>query len=228
MRSAFVLVLVLGLALEPVPAVAATRAPDPLEALLARYSEQLVRHRPDLAARYGAVAGREPAFVPLDEVSAGTHAETLRTLLEQARALPASTRADTLRARLAAELAQTEPGGDLHRDAVLWLDLVEAAIRVPLASGPPAGCRETRRLTERLRQVPGALRAAAVLLRGAPPPEPARLERRLGELERFLRQDVVARTGACKEGRRLAEFVEADTLAAASLAEFRQRLRSGP
>jgi len=226
MRAAFLLAL--GLAVAPTTADAARSAPDPLEALLERYSEQLVRHRPDLASRYGAVVVREEAFAPLDEVSVRTHAATLRAMLEQARALPASTRVDTLRARLEAELAQTEPGGALHRDALLWLDVVEAAVRVPLAAGAPSGCRETQRLTRRLRQVPGTLRGAAVLLRGAPSPEPERLERRLGDLERFLRHDLAGRTAACKEGRRLAEFVEADTLAAASLAEFRLRLRAGP
>jgi len=42
-----------------------------------------------------------------------------------------------------------------------------------------------------------------------------------------LRRDLPARTNACKEGRRLGEFAEADTLAAASLMEFRRSLVPG-
>jgi len=209
-------------------AAAAARGPDPGASLAGRYARLLVRHRPDLAARWGASVKSSEPFVPLDEAALAAHVRALEALAREAGALPAGASSDTLRDRLAFELAQCAPGGALRRDPFLWLDLVEAAVLAPFAPGTPAGCRQIARATEQLRLVPRALRAGAVLLRGAPEPDPAAFERRLTELEHRLRRELPERTRACKESRRLAEFAEADTLAAASLSDFRHRLTPGP
>jgi hypothetical protein len=209
-------------------AAGAAPEPDPGVALAERYTRLLVRHRPDLAARWGAVARAPVPFVPLDEANLAAHVRALESLAREAGALPDGPRADTLRARLAFELAQCNPGGALRRDPLVWLDIVEAVVRTPFAAGAPGGCRQIQRAAEQLRRVPETLRAGAVLMRGAPEPERVALERRLTELEHHLRHELPERTRACKEARRLAEFVEADTLAAASLTDFRHRLLPGP
>src|SRR5262249_49315795 len=131
-------------------------------------------------------------------------------------------RVDSLRARIAREIAETNPGGALRRDPLKWLDVIEAATRAPFEQGPSTGCDRTHRSTLQLRGGPEALRCATVLLRGAPPPDPDSLEARIARLEWVFRRDLPPRTEACKESRRRAEFVEADTLAAASLVDFRR------
>ena len=217
----------------------ATRdVPKPRDLSLARiesrYATLVSRHRPDLAARYG-IPPRAMRFVPLDEAGIDEHVRELRLLLQAAdslgpaEALPpeAGHRLDTLRTRVRNEIDESAPGGALRHDALLWLDIVEAAVQAPFASGSAAGCDRTRRATALLHLVPDALRSAAVLMRGAPPPDPASFEARLARLESVLRRDLPARTNACKEGRRLGEFAEADTLAAASLMEFRRSLVPG-
>jgi hypothetical protein len=219
---------VLALAAAWLVAAAGVPARDPAASVQARYSVLLVRHRPDLAARWGATTRSIEPFVPLDEVKLAAHVRALESLAREAQGLPASARTDTLRERIAFELAQCAPGGALRRDALLWLDIVEAAVRAPLAADAAGGCRQVQRATEQLRRVPEALRAGAVLMRGAPPPGEVALEQRLTELEHWLRRELPERTKACRESRRLAEFVEADTLAAASLSDFRHRLTPGP
>ena len=229
--GAIVLALVLAwpalAARPPRRASAAAKSPPPeevtvspaLDRLLDRWAQLLVRYRPDLAARYGATAPGV-RFVPLDEVSAAAHVRELEGLLAQADTL-AGERADTLRARLKREIADTVPGGALRRDPLLWLDVIEAATRAPFELGSANGCDRTHRSTLQLRGVPEALRCATVLMRGAQPPDSDSLEARLTRLEGVFRRDLPPRTEACKESRRRADFVEADSLAAASLVEFR-------
>jgi hypothetical protein len=231
-RLARAVLLALAL-LAPVLARAADKAPaKPAPATLAlerlenRYARLLAQRRPDLAERYGATP-IDVRFAPLDEVSATTHVGLLEQLLAETEALPAGSRADSLRARLRREIAETAPGGALRRDALLWLDVVDAAARAPFALGPAGGCDRTHRAALQLLVLPEALRSATVLMRGAPPPAAAALEARLTRLERLLRDDLPARTEPCKESRRRAEFVEADSLAAASLAQFRRWLSPG-
>ena len=162
-----------------------------------------------------------------DAASLPLHARTLRQMLTEAGALPAGPVRDTLQSRLTAELADASPGGALSTDALLWLDVVAAAARVPFVAGRLSACTRTHHAARQLRRLPEALRAAAVLTAGHPP-DPGALEARLTEVEAVLRQDLPERTGPCKDSRRRAAFVEADTLAAASLASFRRWVRSGP
>ena len=199
-----------------------------LPGLVTRYEALLAIHRPDLAQRY-AVQARSTPFVPLNEATIDKHAAELRFLLAAVDSIGRGdgALADTLRARIARELDETAPGGALRRDALLWLDIVAAAASTPFESGASAGCDRTHRAALHLRAIPEALRGAAVLMRGANPPDPLVFESRLASLEGLLRRDLPARTDACKEGRRLAEFAEADTLAAASLNVFRRSLALG-
>lgn len=185
-----------------------------------RYATLLTRHRPDLAERYGVTVPRVP-FVALDAAKLPLHEQTLRALLAEAQALPASPGADSLRARIVAELAQSDDDGALRRDALLWLDIVAAAARAPYLSGRASACSRVAHAQRQLRRIPEALRSAAVLTAGHEPDAVA-FETRVATVEAFLRQDLPARTEPCKESRRRGEFVEADSLAAASLASFRR------
>lgn len=223
-RPILVAVLLLALPLTPSPAAPASETA--LTRLLERHAVLLTRHRPDLAERDDTLVPRVP-FVPLDAASLPAHANTLRQMLAEADALPASPARDTLRARLAAEIADASPGGALSTDPLLWLDLVAAAARVPFLAGRLSVCTRTHHAAQQLRRLPEALRGAAVLTR-AHPPDPEALEARLSAVEAVLRQDLPERTGPCIDSRRRAAFVEADTLAAASLASFRRWVRSGP
>ena len=190
------------------------------------YAQLLARSRPDLTERY-ALPSYEVTFMPIDESNAAWHIEELQQLLTESAAMPAGARKDSLRARLEREIAETGPGGALRTDPLLWLDIIGAAARAPFALGSANGCDRTHRATLQLRTVPNALRSATVLLRSAPAPDPAALEGRLTQLETLLRTDLPARTEPCKESRRRAEFVEADSLAAASLAQYRHWLLTG-
>ena len=211
--------------------VATAATPDvsaELTRLEARHAQLLARHRPDLAELWNLETPAGEGFVGLSESNLSAHTRALRTLLARASTLPANARTDSLRVRLSLELAETEPGGALRRDALLWLDIVAAAARAPLASGPASGCSRTHRVTRQLRAVPEALRSAAILLRGAPAPEGRLFEARVSRVEWLFRQDLPSRTEVCKEPRRLAEFARADTLAATALASFRRRVTPGP
>lgn len=229
-RTLAVRVSLIALALALPAHALAARAPVPAELTLARlenrYALLLARHRPDLAERYGATP-YSVKFVPIDEASASAHVQELQQLLTEADPLPAGARADSLRERLRREIADTGPGGALHRDALLWLDVIDAAARAPFSMGTANGCDRTRRGALQLRTLPEALRGATVLMRGAAAPDPAAFETRLARLEQLFRTDLPARTEPCKEARRRAEFVEADSLAAASLAQFRRWLSPG-
>jgi hypothetical protein len=203
------------------------KAVDPLLSQLeTHYAQRLAQHRPDLAERYGTPPYNTP-FVPINESNADAHLNELRRMLADAETLPAGARADTMRARLAREIADTGPGGALREDPLLWLDVIAAAARAPFALGSANGCDRTHHATLQLRTLPEALRGAIVLMRTAQPPDPAELESRLSRVETLLRTDLPARTEPCKESRYRAEFVEADSLAAASLAQYRHWLTAG-
>jgi hypothetical protein len=190
------------------------------------YTQLLAVRRPDLAAGYG-LPPRNDTFEPLTESDLPTHVQDLNLMLADLDKVTASPRADTLRARLTRELLQYGPEGAIRRDPFLWMDILQAAVMAPLAGSQTGGCDETHKIELRLRTFPEALRGASVLLRNAPAPDSATFEQRIARFEFFLRSDLPARTDACRDGRRLADFTEADTLAAASLLEFRRSLVPG-
>ena len=204
------------------------KSSDPATALAQDYSELLRVHRPDLAARWSPPGSEEIQFEPLVAERVVAHERALRGLLDRANALPASERADTLRARLTLELEQTAAGGALYRSPLVWLEIVEAAARSPFLHDSTAGCREVDRAIPQLERIPEALRGAAVMMRGAPPLDPAAFEEAMARTEQVFRRELPARARACREGRLVAQFVEADSLAAASLAGFRRLLYPAP
>lgn len=191
------------------------------------YTQLLAIRRPDLAASYK-LPPRNETFEPLSESDLPQHVEDLNLMLNDVDRVPPGPRADTLKARIARELLQYGPEGDLRRSPFLWMDILQAAVMAPLADSPTAGCDDVHRIEQRLRTIPEALRGAAVLMKGAPAPDSAMFQQRIARFEFFLRSDLPARTDACKDGRRLADFTEADTLAAASVLEFQRSLMPGP
>jgi hypothetical protein len=197
-----------------------------LQHVEAFYARLLAIRRPDLAASYG-LPPRDEIFEPLSESDLSSHIEDLNLMLADVDRTPPGPRADTLHARLTRELLQYGPDGPIRRDPLLWMDILQAAVMAPLAGNAVGGCDETQKIEVRLRTFPEALRGASVLLRNAPLPDSAAFTQRIARFEFFLRSDLPARTDACKDGRRLAGFTEADTLAAASLMEFRRSLAPG-
>ena len=190
------------------------------------YVRLLAIRRPDLEMAYG-LPPRDETFEPLNESDLATHVQDLNLMLADLDQVRPSPRADTLRARLSRELLQYGPNGAIRRDPFLWMDILQSAVMAPLAGNPVGGCDETHKIEVRLRTFPEALRGASVLMRNAPAPDSATFQQRVARFEFFLRSDLPARTDACKDGRRLADFTEADTLAAASLLEFRRSLVPG-
>jgi hypothetical protein len=197
-----------------------------LEHVESFYERLLAIRRPDLAAAYG-FPPRDETFEPLTESDLATHIEDLNLMLADVDKAAPGAKADTLRARLSRELLQYGPTGAIRRDPFLWMDILQAALMAPLAGNQVGGCDETHKIEVRLRILPEALRGASVLMRNAPAPDSATFQQRVARFEFFLRSDLPARTDACKDGKRLAEFTEADTLAAASLLEFRRSLVPG-
>ena len=224
-----VALLVLALVAALPAASAAKKKPkpsaDPAASLAAEHAQLLRRHRPDLAARWTRPAPDEVVFEPLDGGTAAAHERTLRAMMDRARGLPAAPAADTLRARIALELEQTAPGGALHRDALLWLGIVESAARAPFLYDSTAGCREVDRAVRQLERIPEALRGAAVMMRGSPPPDSVAFEEGLTRAEQVFRSELPRRARGCRDGRLQGVFVEADSIAAASLAGFRRLVR---
>lgn len=206
------------------PAAAREPATPPaLARALERHAESASRHRPDLAIAWGVMRDRV-LFEPLDEATLPRYASALQAQLAACDALPASAGRDTLRARLTRELADAGPQGALRRDPLVWLEVLAGAARAPWADARRRGCAPVARVEKQLARFPDAVRAAALLLRDAPAADPVRLEGGIAQLDSLLRVELPSRTEACKESGRLAGFVVADSLAAASLAEFRRLL----
>jgi len=212
----------------PVHALAAKAPGHPppaeltLERLENRYALLLARHRPDLAERYGATPV-SVTFEPIDEATAEAHVDELRQLLTEADTLSGG-RARIHCATGSGAKSQRPARWALHRDALLWLDVVDAAARAPFALGSANGCDRTRRGAMQLRILPEALRGARCSC-GRPTPDPAAFEARLAGLEQLSARPA-GPDRTLQGSRRRAEFVEADSLAAASLAQFRRWLAS--
>lgn len=218
--------MLLAAALLALAAPATARAaamPAALERALERHAALTTRHRPDLALAYG-VADPKARFEPLDEATLPRYARELRAQLAASEALPAGAERDTLRARLTREIADAADDGALRRDPLVWLAVLSGAAESPWAGTKNHGCTPVARAQRQLERFPEAVRAAALLLRRAEAVEPRLLEGRIAQLDSLLRVELPSRTEACKESGRLAEFVVADSLAAASLAEFRRLL----
>lgn len=204
------------------------KSTEPASVLSDEYADLLRVHRPDLAERWSRPIPEEVLFVPLSAETIPAHERALRALLDRAVSLPASPVADSLRARLAYEIAQTATGGALRTDPLLWLEIVASAARAPFAWDTTAGCREVGRAVPQLERIPEALRGAAVMMRGLPAPDASAFEMAVARAEEVFRRELPRRARGCREGRLVGQFVEADSTAAASLASFRRLLYPAP
>ena len=205
-----------------------TKSSEPAMVLSDEYANLLRAHRPDLAERWSRPIPEEVLFVPLNAETIPAHERALGALLDKAGALPSSPVADSLRARLAYEMTQTAAGGALRSDPLLWLEIVASAARAPFAWDTTAGCREVDRAITQLERIPEALRGAAVMMRGLPAPDAAAFEMAVAQAEDVFRRELPRKARGCREGRLVGQFVEADSVAAASLASFRRLLYPAP
>lgn len=187
-------------------------------------------YRPDLAVREGA---RWPSRVqPLDEaalVRARAALDDVRAAVARAprdHGSPAERALlDSLEARVARETALFARDA-WHQDPALYAAItLEAALEAATRGAKVPACERSRRAIAPLRAVPEALRAAQVNLRGARDFDVATVLARWDEAVRRARTELPATFLACKEGRRLADAVEADTLALAAAERFRRFLR---
>jgi hypothetical protein len=179
----------------------------------------LLADRPDLATRYG-VKGAEDRLTPLSESgidSARVRVARVRdaALRVDRAALPAPEDAalDSLRAHIEREWTPLEGGAGGARP-------VHPAHDRRVLGGCPAGVSpsaRSRRAQRRLLAVPEALRAAQVNLREASGFDRDSTLARWDEAIQRLRTALPPTLLACREPRRVAETVEADsaTLAAA-------------
>jgi hypothetical protein len=209
----------------------AERAPVALRALAARYQAHLLADRPDLASRAGH-ADADERLVPVTEASLGHDAALLRALADSLgridRAALSRTEAalfDTLRARIAREAAPLEAGA-WRRDPLCYLELTDAAVFESAQRPHVSSCERARRAMGRLRAVPEVLRAAEINLRDHPASDRdtalARWDRAL--LGWRIRLPAVAEQ--CHDALRLADFIEADSLALRAATRFMRFLRA--
>lgn len=186
----------------------------------------LLADRPDLATRYG-VKGAEDRLTPLSESgidSARVRVARVRdaALRVDRAALPAPENAalDTLRARVEREWTPLE-GGAWRREPVLYIPLtIDAVLDVAAPRKGVSPCERSRRAQKRLLALPEALRAAQVNLREASEFDRDSTLARWDEAIQRLRTALPPTLLACREPRRVAETVEADSAALAAAQRF--------
>jgi hypothetical protein len=232
-RPAFVLLLLAGLAGPVMPTVGAATAPatPTLTALEARYQAHLLAARPDLASHYG--LGGDDRLAPITEVTLARDAAWLRSFAADVARLDAQrlsarehARADSLRARVAREAAPLEDR-TWQQEPRAYLALVHAAVLE--AGGAPhvSPCERGRRAMMRLRMVPEVLRSALINLRAThamAPEAAAAFDSAAADLRIVLFKPL----DGCKDPRRQADVIAADTLALRAYASFVADLRAFP
>ncbi|MEO5988885.1 MAG: DUF885 family protein [Candidatus Eisenbacteria bacterium] len=219
--------------LGPVSASARASAPTSIAALDRAYAEHLLVSRPDRGSREG-VKGAADRLTPVTETSlerdrAWLGAFRARLDLVDRNRLSNVTKArlDTLRARTTQQWEESRPDGPFRRDALAYRALTDQAVLEVITARRVGDCERVRRATARLRMLPEVLRAAAINLRGAPYDD-ARVRRGVEDAVRTLRVEVTAAAAACRDARRIADFVEADSTAIRAFRIFPGRLHDGP
>ncbi len=204
--------------LGPVTASGDGVASPSIAALQRAYAEHLLVSRPDRGSREG-VKGAAARLVPVTEASLEQDLvwlEAFRAKCERVdrSKLPSAARAslDTLRARATRQWDESRPDGPLRRDPLAYRALTDRAVLESITAAHVGACERVRRATQRLRMLPEMLRAAAINLRDAPRDD-ARVRRGVEEAVRTLRMEVTAAAAACRDARRTADFVEADSAA---------------
>ena len=212
-------------------ATARGAAAPTLTVLETRHRAHLLAARPDLASRYG--FGGEDRLEPVTETSIAHDSGWLRNFtadlarVDVARLSPrARTRLDSLRVRTEREAAAIDAG--LWRlEPLAYLALVHDAVLEVNRAPHVSACERCRRTLERLRLVPEVLRAALVNLRECPAP-PTTTFAAFDSAAAQLRTAIFAPIDGCKDPRRQADVVAADTLALHAYVRFLTDLRATP
>lgn len=206
-------------------------APPTLTTLEARYHAHLLAARPDLAAHAG--LGGEDRLEPITEATLTRDAAWVRAFMTDLHRLDAAqlgarsrVRADSLRERVARENAALA-SGLWHREPRAYLALVHAAVLEVGLAPRISACERERRAMLRLRMVPEVLRAALVNLRDTHALAPAD-DAAFQAAALDLRTKLLARLEDCKDPRRQADVIEADSLALKAYASFLADLRAFP
>lgn len=195
-----------------------SRANSSLAVLESAYAEHLDVFRPDLASRYGSKRAAALLVAPtrsgLDRDYAWlTHFQSRLEAAPRATLAPAEqARLDTLLARTKRQMEECGPGGALRLDPLAYRALTDQAVLEALTMARVSACERVRRATQRLRMLPEVLRAAAINLQGLPHDD-LRVQQGVDEAMRVLRVEVTAAAAACRDPRRSADFVEADSAA---------------
>ncbi len=204
-----------------------------IRALERSYAEHLLVHRPDRGSRAG-VKGAATRLVPVTESSLERDVAWLSgfrdrcALVDPARIAPRDrARFDSLLVRVARQQEESAPQGPLRRDALAYRMLTDQAVLEVITAPRVGECERVRRATLRLRMLPEVLRAAAINLR-AMPQEDARVQRGVDDAIRVLRAEVIAAAAACRDARRAADLVEADSAAIRAYEVFPRWLRDVP
>ncbi|MCC6651938.1 MAG: hypothetical protein IT348_12375 [Candidatus Eisenbacteria bacterium] len=197
-----------------------------LRAAQSSWRAWLLADRPDLATRYG-IKGAEDRLMPLSESGIDSARVRVARVRDAARrvdraALPANETAalDTLHARIEREWATLESGA-WRREPGLYAALtLEAVLDVAAPRKGVSPCERSRRAMRRLLVVPEALRAAQVSLRDASGFDRDSTLARWEAVLFRLRTELPPTLLACREPRRVAEVVEADSAALAAAQRF--------
>lgn len=187
-------------------------------------------YRPDLAVREGARWPARP--LPLDEARIDRARVALDELGAAIARVPRDQRSpaertllDTLDARIAREAALFARDAWRQEPMLYAVTTLEAALDAAAAGKRVSACERSGRAIGPLRATPEALRAAEVNLREARAFDAAATLARWDGAMRRARTELPATFLECRDGRRLADAVEADTLALAAAERFRRFLR---
>jgi hypothetical protein len=192
------------------------------------YRAHLLRDRPDLATRYG-INGAQERLVPVTEATIAADSASLAEFAGHLAAFDravlepdAADRLDTLRVRVARELEPYRTGA-WWSDPAVYLDLGPRAVFEAAAQPNGGPCTRTRYATGRLRALPEVMRAARINLHRYAPTGPDEAAPWLAAIDSL--QALPDRLEGCREGMRVADLVEADSLAVAAVQRFVRFLR---
>lgn len=234
MRLRMSVALVAGLVILAAQAGWAGSATMPsVRALEQAYADHLLAHRPDRGSREG-VKSAAARLLPVTVASLERDLAWLNrfrarcALVDPARLTPVErVRFDSLLVRSSRQQAESQAEGPLRRDPLAYRMLTDQAVLEVITAPHVGECERVRRATQRLRMLPEVLRAAAINLR-AVPHEDARVQQGVQDAIRVLRAEVIAAAAACRDPRRRADFVEADSAAIRAYEVYPRWLHDAP
>lgn len=212
------------------PCAAAPGADARFAAAHARWAEHVRTERPDLAMRWG-VDGAQRRLEPVTEATLARDAALLAAISDSLAAIdrdalgPERRAAlDTLRARVEREVTPIRDGA-WRRDPDLYLALAHSAVLEAARAPRVTPCGRSARALARLRRVPEVLRAAEVNLLGADAVDADAAAARWAAAMADLRTELPVLAARCHDPERVAQVVEADTLALDAMRRFVAVLR---